>query len=277
MSSQPEKLALARRNCLGRRSESWRPMVFHSRLTWRGMLLDGVRRFLDLQYASIYRDVQSLARGMAGDVLDVGCGSQPFRHLLSDKCRYRGIDSAQAQVDFGPRFPDTTYFDGDQWPVGNESVDYVLSTETMEHVVDSAAFLSEAHRCLRPGGQIILTIPFAARWHFIPHDYWRFTPSALEWLLTRAGFRDASVHARGNAVTVAAYKVMTVILTASLGRETPGSSLSAGRLIARLLGIIAFPLVPLMAVVGQFSLLGEGGDDCLGYTVIARRPDDSRG
>jgi hypothetical protein len=44
-----------------------------------------------------------------------------------------------------------------------------------------------------------------------------------------------------------------------------------------LLGIIAFPLVPLMAVVGQLSLLGQGGDDCLGYTVIARRPDDSRG
>jgi hypothetical protein len=74
MSSRPEKLSLPRRNCLDRQAESWRPMVFHSRSTWRGIVVDGVRRFLDLQYASIYRDVQSLARRMTGDVLDVGCG-----------------------------------------------------------------------------------------------------------------------------------------------------------------------------------------------------------
>ena len=140
-------------------------------------LCSRLRRFLDLQYASIYRDIAFLARRMRGDVLDVGCGAQPFRHLLAGKCIYRGIDSAQAQVDFGPRFPDTTYFDGNQWPVGHESVDYVLTTETMEHVLDSEVFLQEAHRCLRPGGQIIVTVPFSARWHFIPYDYWRFTPS----------------------------------------------------------------------------------------------------
>jgi SAM-dependent methyltransferase len=276
MCALPEKLSLARRNCLDRRAENWRPMVFQSRSTWRGIFLERVRRFLDLQYASIYRDIQSLAGNMTGHVLDVGCGAQPFRHLLDGKCIYRGIDSAQAQVDFGPRFPDTTYYDGNQWPVGNESVDYVLSTETLEHVRDSDVFLNEAQRCLRPGGQIILTVPFSARWHFIPHDYWRFTPSALAWLLTQAGFRDVRVHARGNSVTVAAYKVMTVILTSSLGRHEAGS-FHAGRLIGRLLGTIAFPLVPLFAVVGQLSLLGEGGDDCLGYTVIGCRPDDSHG
>jgi hypothetical protein len=118
-----------------------------------------------------------------------------------------------------------------------------------------------------------LTVPFSARWHFIPHDYWRFTPSAFERLLRQAGFRDVHVHARGNAVTVAAYKVMTVILTASVGRDAAGS-VSPDRLIGRLLGIVALPLLPLLALVGQISLRGAGGDDCLGYTVIAGRPSD---
>jgi SAM-dependent methyltransferase len=277
MSPSSEKLSLPRRNCLDRQAESWRPMVFHSRLTWRGRVLDGLRRFLDLQYSSIYRDVRALAQRMTGDVLDVGCGSQPFRHLLSDHARYRGIDSAQAEVGFGPRFPDTTYFEGDHWPVDNQSVDYVLSTETMEHVPDSSLFLSEAHRTLRAGGQLILTVPFSARWHFIPYDYWRFTPSAFERLLSQAGFREVRVYARGNGVTVAAYKLMSVILTSSIGRDPSASTFNPGRLAARLLGIVAFPLVPLLALVGQISLQGEGGDDCLGYTVIGRRPDDSRG
>ena len=275
MCARLEKLSLSRRNCLDRRPESWRPKVFYNRETLRGGLLELARRFLDLQYASIYRDIEALARRMSGSVLDVGCGAQPFRHLLSGECVYRGIDSARALNDFGPRVPDTTYFDGDRWPVGDESVDYVLSTETMEHVLESNVFLEEARRCLRPGGHVILTVPFSARWHFIPHDYWRFTPSALDWLLTQAGFRDVKVHARGNAVTVAAYKVMSVILTASLGRPASGTSFSAGRLVGRLLGIVAFPLVPLFAIVGQLSLLGEGGDDCLGYTVIADRANNS--
>ncbi len=79
-------------------------MVFQSRSTWRGVVLERLRRFLDLQYASIYRDIAFLARRMRGDVLDVGCGAQPFRHLLAGKCIYRGIDSSGKSIS-APAFP----------------------------------------------------------------------------------------------------------------------------------------------------------------------------
>ena len=68
------------------------------------------------------------------------------------------------------------------------SVENVLATETLEHVSRPVRFLAEARRCLSPGGRLMLTVPFAARWHYIPHDYWRFTPSGLRQLLTDAGF-----------------------------------------------------------------------------------------
>ena len=64
----------------------------------------------------------------------------------------------------------------------------------MEHVPEPAGFLAEASRCLRPGGRLLLTVPFAARWHYIPHDYWRFTPSALERLLSAAGFDRIAIY-----------------------------------------------------------------------------------
>ena len=38
-----EKLSLSRRNCLDRRPENWRPMVFYSRETLRGGLLELAR------------------------------------------------------------------------------------------------------------------------------------------------------------------------------------------------------------------------------------------
>jgi SAM-dependent methyltransferase len=172
-------------------------------------------------------------------------------------------------ANFGPRFPETTYFEGDRWPVEDVNVDYVLSTETFEHVLDSSTFLAEARRCVRPGGYVILTVPFSARWHFIPHDYWRFTPASLSWMLARAGLADVKVHARGNSVTVVAYKIMTLILTSSLGIRPRGTQIDLGRI----LGIIALPLLPLLAVPGQLSLFFDGSDDCLGYTVVARRPE----
>ena len=72
--------------------------------------------------------------------------------------------------------------------------------------------LAEAHRTLRPGGRLLLTVPFAARWHFVPNNYWRFTPSSLRHLLEAAGFGDVAVYARGNAFTVACYKAVALVL-----------------------------------------------------------------
>jgi hypothetical protein len=39
-----------------------------------------------------------------------------------------------------------------------------------------------------------------------------------------------------------------------------------------LFGLSLSPLAAMLALVAQISLRGEGGDDCLGYTVIARPP-----
>ena len=166
--------------------------------------------------------------------------------------------------------PDTTYYEGGRWPLSDESVDVVLSTETLEHVPDPPRFLAEAFRCLKPGGRVLLTVPFAARWHFIPHDYWRFTPSGLQRLLSAAGFSDIRVFARGNALTVACYKVMAVFLPLLLPQ---GKSLVPSILI-RVLGLLTLPFVILLAAIGNLSLRHQGGDDCLGYTAIAVRPNE---
>src|ERR1700684_4097520 len=108
---------------------------------------------------------------------------------------------------------DPPYFSGEVWPVAAASVDVVLCTETLEHVLETRRFLAEAARCLAPGGTLLLTVPFAARWHFIPYDYWRYTPSGLDFLLTQAGFANNRVYARGNQLTVVCYKMITFIFS----------------------------------------------------------------
>jgi hypothetical protein len=118
---------------------------------------------------------------------------------------------------------------------------------------------------LRTGGALLLTVPFAARWHYTPHDYWRFTPSSLALLLTRGGFSDVAVYQRGNPVTVAAYKTMALLLPILM----PQTSHVALRLALLVPAVLAAPVVAALAAIAQLSLAFDYGDDCLGYTVLA--------
>ena len=246
-------------------SETWRPQLFVPTTTRLSLFLASVRRFFDIQAGSGWRDLSAVLPSVEGTVLDVGCGAQPFRSLINPSATYLGIDTDEAKAHFGYEMPNTTYFSGNIWPVGDASVNVVLCTETMEHVLETRPFLAEAARCLGPGGTLLLTIPFAARWHFIPYDYWRFTPSSLNYLLTASGFHSVRVYARGNACTVACYKVMTLLLFLLM----PQTSSKLAGLVLRLVGLVFLPLFLLLALVANISLRGPGGDDCLGYTVFA--------
>lgn len=248
------------------RGETWRPPLFLQPRTLRARRAAALRRLLDLPAASIWRDLETELPRVRGVLLDVGCGAQPYRPLIPRDVRYVGIDTAGAKGAFGYEVPNTIYFEGERWPVENGSVDVVLATETLEHVLEPARFLAEAARCLRPGGTILLTVPFAARWHFVPRDYWRFTPSGLEHLLVGAGFDQIGVYARGNALTVACYKAMALALPWLMPQRPD----AAGQL-RRLLALPTVPLIGVAALIGQLSLRSAGGDDCLGYTAIARR------
>lgn len=258
---------LDRENMARRTSEDWRPPLLINPATRTGKCLSAIRRFFDLQAGSIWQDLSQLLASASGDLLDVGCGSQPYRSLLPVSVRYRAIDLVESETQFGYHAPDTLYYRGETWPIDSASVDLVLSTETLEHVLRPAVFLSESARVLRPGGQVILTVPFSARWHFIPFDYWRYTPSGLASLLSEASFQDIRVYGRGNAVTVACAKVIS-LAASSLERR----SWDAAAVVRALLALLCFPLVCAAVGVAHASLGVEAGEDCLGYTVVAVKP-----
>jgi SAM-dependent methyltransferase len=257
-------------NLAERTEETWRPPLFAPPAAGGGAALrDAVRRLLDLQAGSIWRDLARELPPVRGCVLDVGCGAQPYRGLFArGGVTYTGLDTAEAKAHFGYEVPDTRYFSGTTWPAESGSADFVLATEALEHVREPRAFLAEAYRCLRPRGRLLLTVPFAARWHFVPHDYWRFTPSGLRYLLEETGFIGVVVTGRGNALTVACYKTMALFLPLLLpqGRRP----LAAGLGLAA--GLVGLPLLLVLAAVANLSLRFPAGEDCLGFTVRAVRP-----
>ena len=261
-----------RKDLVDRVDETWRPPLHSPPGGKLERVASATRRFFDVQAGSIWRDLAPELRHLQGTLVDVGCGAQPYRPLLGPDVEYIGIDIADVKERFGYAIPGTRYFSGETWPVADADADTVLATETLEHVVNPSHFMREAHRCLRPGGKLILTVPFAARWHFVPHDYWRFTPSSLALLLVENGFVEPRVYARGNALTVAAYKTMALVLP----RLLPQQGTRAKRIASVAAGILGIPIVVLGAVIANLSLRSAGGDDCLGYTVVAERPPERR-
>ena len=255
----PENLAL-------RTGERWKPPIFVPLDTRRARLLAVVRRFFDLQAGSLWLHLAPVLSQATGTIADVGCGAQPYRRLLQDGTRYVGIDTEDALDQFGYDVGGVRPIGSDgRWPLADGEADLVLATETLEHVPDPAAFLSEAHRALKPDGRLIITVPFAARWHYIPYDYWRFTPSGLRMLLERADFRDVIVHGRGNETTVACYKLLALLLPLVLPQTDDGTP----RL--RPVGLGLMPLILPLALIANRSLRNAAGDDCLGFTAFATR------
>jgi SAM-dependent methyltransferase len=257
-----------RENLALRTGERWRPPIFTPVQSRRDRLMAAIRRFFDVQAGSLWIELSEVLPEVAGTLVDVGCGAQPYRRLLRAETTYVGIDTAEASADFGYEIPGVRVIGADgRWPVGDGEADLVLATETLEHVAEPAAFLAEARRSLSPGGRLLLTVPFAARWHYIPHDYWRFSPSGLKLLLERAGFTDVVVHARGNELTVACYKLLALLLPAALPQASAGAVRPGPR------ALLAAGPATLLAALARLSLRGAAGDDCIGYVVYATRVD----
>jgi len=220
-----------------------------------------LRSLLDLQVASVRRHLRPWLQERRGTLLEVGCGAQPYRYLVPADCHYTGLDWEGAEANFNYRLPDTVYYHGDLFPFAGGSFDNLFHTEVLEHIYHPGQFLAECRRVLKPSGAMLFTVPFQARYHYIPHDYFRYTPAALQKMLGEAGFRQIEIRPRGSDLTVAAYKCVSV--TYRWMRSGPAGILA---------GILFSPVTILALLIGAVSLRSSFGspDDCLGYTVTAR-------
>jgi SAM-dependent methyltransferase len=143
----------------------------------RGPILDAVRSFAG-----------SLPAGSR--VLDAGAGEAPYRPLFA-RAEYVTQDWP-GTVHEGARAADIVA-DLHALPVDDASFDAVVCTEVLEHVAEPARVLDELHRVLRPGGRLLVTVPFVGELHEEPHDHYRYTSHGLRGLLARAGFADVEV------------------------------------------------------------------------------------
>jgi SAM-dependent methyltransferase len=135
-----------------------------------------------------------LEKGMR--VLDAGCGAG--RHLC-EAFRKEGVDVVGIDLKWGDLCQARGYLclmeqkNGGRWcvmkgdvtrlPFADGVFDIVVCSEVLEHIPDAAAALREIIRILKPGGDLVVSVP-------------RYLPERICWLLSRAYHEEPGGHIR---------------------------------------------------------------------------------
>ena len=133
----------------------------------------------------LYKHVSELISNLNGRILDLGCGSKPYKQLCNYD-EYIGVE-LDTPENRETRDPDC-FYDGENVPYNDKYFDSVLFNQVLEHVPDQDLMLSEINRLLKIDGLLLLTVPFVWDEHEQPNDYVRFSSFGLKRIMNKNGF-----------------------------------------------------------------------------------------
>lgn len=155
----------------------------------------------------VTRFVQEVAAALPKDavILDAGAGECAYKRFFGH-CDYVAIDLAVGESAWNYGNLDIIGY-LDRLPLAAESVDAVLSTQTLEHLEFPREAVTEIYRVLKPGGLLYLTAPMAHEEHQAPYDFFRYTSYGLDSICRAAGFGSIDIRPFGGIFVRWAYEL----------------------------------------------------------------------
>ena len=163
-------------------------------------------------YRALHDDLADALRARSlplnARVLDAGCGTGGFLKRLAEAApswELTGIEIDRYAVAVARQKTNAGLVRGSlgALPVPDRRFDAIVSADVIYHEsVDEQAALSECHRCLKPGGCLVLNLP-AYEWMRSGHDVQirtarRYHAPGLRQLLLSAGFANVRVGYRNS-------------------------------------------------------------------------------
>ncbi len=183
--------------------------------------------------------LRMVGQGCCGNVVELG-GERTYGH-------FRFFPLADSFVCTNIARDYDKYADILDLPFEDNSQDVYICVSVLEHVFNWQRALSEIKRTLKPGGVLILVIPFAYPFHD-EVDYWRFAKSAYSEILT--DYHYDIVHLGG------AFSATAGVLQRPRGKQT------IRYFLRRVLGLFAL-------FMGRFLETADGFP--MGYGVYATK------
>ena len=115
------------------------------------------------EHTSRYKCAESLVKGKL--VLDIASGSGYGTQMLAQVAsKVYGVDNNEeaikyARKNFSAANIEYKLGNGEMIPMEDDSVDVVVTFETIEHIQDHTRFLREIKRVLKPDGLLLISTP----------------------------------------------------------------------------------------------------------------------
>lgn len=204
---------------------------------------------------SLRRSIRDRAQQVQGRLLDIGCGTQPYRNLFEHV-------TGTVNLDMPPNREVDVQANGMMLPFRGGVFDSVLCNQVLEHVTEPSQLFAEIARVLRPNGVLLLTTPQTWGLHFEPYDFYRFTRYGLQYLAQKHGLEVVELAPTcGVWATLAQRMADSIVNTFARG---------ASVWLVRLLSVVVAPV--LWLGYGLDLLCGRKGDT-LDNILLARKLD----
>jgi len=147
----------------------------------------GRRRVLD-------RVIGSLALPAGSDILDAGCGSGRNMVELARYGDVTGIELSPTSVAVARdrRVGEVVEGSVEELPFAQDSFDFAVCLDVIEHLDDDLRTLRELRRVIRPGGRLLVTVPaYPSLWSshdVVNHHRRRYTNASLSAATGAAGW-----------------------------------------------------------------------------------------
>ena len=135
--------------------------------------------------ANQYSFIKGYAGNLVGPYMEVGSKdygtTQNIRPLLLNGATYIGVDMESGKgVD---QVLDLTQdFDAIDRELGGERFGTIICLSVLEHCADPFGMARNLTRLLQKNGKVVVSVPFAWKFHGYPSDYWRFTHEGVKLL-----------------------------------------------------------------------------------------------
>lgn len=122
----------------------------------------------------------------SGRLLDLGCDRGDITARYTDKAKeVHGVDNNADAIAYAKKYyPGVTFAlaQGERLPYKDNYFDTVVMGDVLEHVENEEQTITEAHRVLKPGGTLVLSVPHKGLFGFIDSFNMKFYfPRLYKW------------------------------------------------------------------------------------------------
>lgn len=208
---------------------------------------------------------QGILKNITGSrVIDIGSGNAGYQKTLAPGNTLFTLDYPDTNIRYGSR--PMIYGTAISLPFTKNTFDYVLLLEVLEHIELDREAICETLRVLKPGGRLIVSVPFLYPAHDTPHDFRRYTTFGLESTLKQAGFRIVSCKPNGNSAVATLQLLNLTLMEATL------KTLLLWKPLGLLVGVVAWPVAIMINIISiPLMSVNFMSASSLGHTAVAEK------